>query len=51
VVELTKLVFMCRWWVWEEWTYRWVQDIHCTDEPDLVVTSWLLHKANRPRWC
>jgi len=44
-------VIVHRWRVWEDWSCRWVQDIQCNDESDLVIASRLLHQTNRPRWC
>jgi len=49
--ELMELIFVHRWWVWSKWSYCWVQDTQCIDEPDLVIASWLLHPAIWPCWC
>jgi len=46
---VTTCVVIHRWWMWEEWSCCWVQDVQCTDEPDLVIAAWLLHQTIRPR--
>jgi len=51
VASYIGALFMHRWWMWEEWSCCWVQDIQCTDEPDLVIAAWLLHQTIRPRQC